>query len=355
MRREDAMSGPAENRIRAKGSTKVKWFRGFKLPLASVALVMLGVSALSLVSCTPVKTASASPRVLAEDTASIVQDITTDEKDIFSVMVDNFETVRQLQASVSTSDDPSDMVNDVLTQLEQVAKSFEDMSNKRDKTRNEFLDKVSELPKLMERAEGEIDALKARKAEYEQKLTGIDASASDSQKALQLSITQAVTYVTRQIEIWEQFTSTQSAIQDQVDTVGTRIDAFMDIIDGNAVVYREAVNLLKLQRDIREALSVVTEGIPEIERLSKEMQDSWETLNSLVDELLVHSAASPEDGSTPEATLGATSESTPEATPEAAPESTPQVTPEPTSESTPEATPEPTPQVTPESTPTEQQ
>jgi hypothetical protein len=268
-----------------------------------VALALLAVSALSLAACTSVvKTASASPRVLAEDTKDIVQDITTDERDIFSVMVDNFETVRLLQSNVSTSEEPSDMVNDVVLQLEGVAKSFENLSSKRDQTRKEFLDKVLELPKLMERAKEEVETLKTRKAEYEQKLVGIDATASESQKARQVSITQAVKYVDRQIAIWEQFTSTQAAIQDQVDTVGTRIDAFMDIIDGNAIVYREAVNLLKLQRDIREALSVVTEGIPEIERLSQEMQDSWETLNSLVDELLTHSSASTQEESTPEST-----------------------------------------------------
>lgn len=296
------MSGPTENRIHTKGPGEVGQLRGFKVWLVPVALVLLAVMSLSLAACTSaVKTASASPRVLAENTKDIVQDITTDERDIFSVMVDNFEKVRRLQATVSTNDDPSDMADDVVLQLEGVAKSFEDVSKKRDQTRKEFLKKVSELPKLMERAEEEIGTLKVRKAEYEQKLAGIDATASESQKARQVSITQAIKYVTRQIAIWEQFTGTQAAIQAQVDTVGTRIDAFMDIIEGNAIVYREAVNLLKLQRDIREALSVVTEGIPEIERLSQEMQDSWETLNSLVDELLAHSSASAEE-STPNPT-----------------------------------------------------
>jgi hypothetical protein len=288
-------SGIRENRIESEaGLTKKTGKRASKTALIwhAVALSLLVIA--SSVACTFPTVAEASPRELAEDTKEIVQGITDDEKDIFSILAESFEKVQQLQSTVNETGDPAIMFNEVLDQLEVVTETFEEIAGQRDKIKKELTDKVTSLPKIRGRAESEIEVLRARRVEYEQELATETDRTLDGQRAREVAITQAIQYVDRQIETWEQFTETQISIEDQVDTVGLRIETFIDILEGHAIVYREAVNLLKLQRDIRDALSLVTEGIPQIESLSQQMQDSWATLDSLVEELLTYTAPSPE-------------------------------------------------------------
>ena len=288
-------SGIHENRIEAAaGRAKRAGIRASR-PALIWHVIALSLMVIVLSSaCTFPKVAEASPRELAEDTKEIVQGITDDEKDIFSILSESFEQVQQLQYTVNETGDPAIMFNEVLDQLEVVTETFEEIAGQRDKIKKELTDKVASLPQIRGKAEKEIEVLKARRAEYEQELAADTDRSLDGQRAREIAITQAIRYVDRQIETWEQFTETQISIEDQVDTVGLRIETFIDILEGHAIVYREAVNLLKLQRDIRDALSLVTEGIPQIESLSQQMQDSWATLNSLVEELLTYTAPSPE-------------------------------------------------------------
>jgi hypothetical protein len=69
------------------------------------------------------------------------------------------------------------------------------------------------------------------------------------------------------------------------------------------LVYREALNLLKLQWDIQEALNVLTGELPELELLSKEMEKSWVTLDGLVQTML--SVAQPSPSPSPARVTGA--------------------------------------------------
>ena len=55
------------------------------------------------------------------------------------------------------------------------------------------------------------------------------------------------------------------------------------LLGGNSL--REGLNLLKLQRDINDALSLFTQDLPRMEQLSRDMEQSWSHLDTLVNTL----------------------------------------------------------------------
>jgi len=62
-------------------------------------------------------------------------------------------------------------------------------------------------------------------------------------------------------------------------------NSFLSVIDSSAILFREGLNLLVLQRDINEALSLFTRDLPKMEQLTTDMQKSWVHLDSLVENL----------------------------------------------------------------------
>ncbi len=67
--------------------------------------------------------------------------------------------------------------------------------------------------------------------------------------------------------------------------IENKIDSFLSMIDSTALVFKEGLNLLQLQQSISEALALFTNDLPQMERLTDEMRQSWEHLDYLVESL----------------------------------------------------------------------
>jgi 5'-deoxynucleotidase YfbR-like HD superfamily hydrolase len=87
------------------------------------------------------------------------------------------------------------------------------------------------------------------------------------------------------LQLWSEFYSTEQQIRSETAAVQQRIDSFLSVIESSAILFREGLNLLKLQRDINDALSLFTEDMPQMEQLSKDMEQSWSHLDMLVNTL----------------------------------------------------------------------
>lgn len=88
-----------------------------------------------------------------------------------------------------------------------------------------------------------------------------------------------------QLQLWSEFYSTEKQIRDETVVVQLRIDSFLSVIESSAILFREGLNLLKLQRDINDALSLFTQDLPRMEQLSRDMEQSWSHLDMLVNTL----------------------------------------------------------------------
>ena len=184
------------------------------------------------------------------------------------------------------SEQPSEEYDEVLDTLEEVTHSFEELSQRKEDVRKGLLERVGRLDEIEAKAQEEIQRLTLNMTGLEQQLTSLGTADSEVLTVRRESISRAIRYVERQVEIWERFIETHNAIDPQVEAISLRIEKLLAIVEGSALVYSEALNLLRLQRDIQEALSVLSGELPELDRLGQEMEQSWGTLDLLVESLL---------------------------------------------------------------------
>lgn len=256
--------------------------------LWALSLLLTALSLGTLAGC-GLTQASASPQVLAEETKELVDQAKTQERSVYQVIAENIKAIHSLKERVQQAEDPIKLLDQVIRELEKVTKSFEQMAQDEEGIKKDLLKKRQALHRLVDKAQDEISRLKSKVTSLQQELRTISDTNPNIIEYRQRALNQMIKYLEKQIEIWEKFLAIQKAIVIEVQKIDKRVDEFLIVIELNAKVYREALNLLELQRDIREAQSLFAE-IPEIERLAREMVSSWEVLDSLIEALLSFSA-----------------------------------------------------------------
>lgn len=258
-------------------------------------VIMMSVStALVMMACTPTLLSSSvasSPQQLAMETKQVVRDIRNEEQNVFNILHDNLQKINQLKGQAGN--DPAKSLNEAVTQLEEVTAVFEDKAKHKEEVRKEILQKVGKLHDLRSRAQNELAKLQEKRSGFQQEIAKANVEGGNHAEVKKKALNQAIRYVDEQIRIWNKFIETYTEMEIQINAINQRVDQFLAIIEASAIVYREALNLLTLQRDVRQAFSLLSEDVPEMERLSQEMEESWKTLDKQVQELLSISESSP--------------------------------------------------------------
>ncbi len=257
------------------------------LPLAMAVSVSIGIglgllaSALSGCTSQPVTT-----QALAAQGKTIVDQLKAQEESVFERIERHFSALRALQEKLLTSEVRDERLYDeVLSELRRITEEFEALVEDEGKIKRELLSREQSLKRLTQKARERLAELKARKFELERELASFHHPDPELVEDRRRGLTQAIKYVQKQIEHWERFLTTQEGIEDAAGVIEQHVERFLIIAETNALVYREALNLLELERDIREAARLLAE-VPELERLAQEMVAHWEVLDNLVEELL---------------------------------------------------------------------
>ena len=227
------------------------------------------------------------PQVLASDTQETVEEVKVDNDAVFKEIQKNIDMVSDLRATVEEAQlsDRALFLNDVIKDIENVTESYEKLAGQRDNIRRSLLNKINSIEDLQAKVNSEIDDLNERREYYRSQLREIDNTNPDIARTRKKSLTQAIEYVNAQIHLWTEFSKIETGIIIEMYNVQYRIDSFLSVIDSSALLFREGLNLLYLQRDINEALSLFTSDIPRMEQLSRDMETSWDNLDILVDNL----------------------------------------------------------------------
>jgi chromosome segregation ATPase len=226
------------------------------------------------------------PKALAEGTQVTINQVKTESSDVYSKIQKNIDMVSELKSKLEAAKAKGETLplSDVIKDIEVVTKSYESLASQRDDIKKSILTKSSKVTDMIKQVNSEIDRLNARKATYSTKMKDISGSAeivTTRNKALQKSMS----YIDKQIELWRQFNSIEADINAQLSTVQQQLDAFLSVIDSSAIVFREGLNLLQLQQNINDALSIFTVDLPKITQLSAGMESSWDNLDFLVNNL----------------------------------------------------------------------
>lgn len=252
-----------------------------KYKLITISLLLI----IPLSSCTSIS--DLVPKALASETQDIVEKVETNTDDVFAEIQTNIDMVKDLRLNVEQANinNQSIPLDDIIKDLKKVSNSYNKLSSQHDNIKKGLLRKISDIENLQGKVDDEISILKQRRADYITQLQSVKDPNPDIVRTRQESLAQAIKYVDGQIELWTDFNGVEADIISQMDTVQKTIDSFLSVIDSSAILFKEGLNLLELQRDINNALSLFTQDLPKMEQLTTDMEKSWANLDYLVNTL----------------------------------------------------------------------
>lgn len=246
---------------------------------------ILAVSVVFITGCTA--TAQVMPQTLATKTQDIVEDVKKQDNHVFEEIQNNIDLVNTLKNNIATSQeaDKQKQLNSVIKELGKVTISYETLAEEKEEIRKTLLKKITAIEELQKKVATETARLNNQRNEYATALKTFHDPDPEIMRTRQAALTQAIKYIDMQLQLWNEFYNTEQQIKDETLVVQQRIDSFLSIIESSAILFREGLNLLTLQRDINDALSLFTQDLPRMEQLSRDMEQSWSHLDMLVSTL----------------------------------------------------------------------
>lgn len=227
------------------------------------------------------------PTVLAAKTQDTVAEVKTENDDVFAEIQRNIDLVTELKAKVQEAQLSNKIVSldSIVKDIETVAQSYEKLAGQRDNIRQELLGRVSKVENMQKTVDAEIKTLQERRADYMEQLRLVNDPNPDIAQTRKEALTRAIKYVDSQIQLWREFNNIQKDIIIEMSGIQRTIDSFLAMVESTSIVFREGLNLLYLQRDINEAVALFASDIPKMERLTQDMERSWDNLDYLIETL----------------------------------------------------------------------
>jgi len=252
--------------------------------ITAISIFLTGILLMTGCSCSTVK---AAPQELATETQKIVNEVKEQDTSVFEEIQKNIDMVNKLKSEIETSSESNKqkLLNRVISELEKITASYEKLSGRRDGIRKDLLRKVTALENLQENVQAETARLNELRNSYSNTLRTFNDPNPEIVRTRKAALEQAIKYVDMQLQLWNEFYKTEQSIKSETVVVQQRIDSFLSVIESSAILFREGLNLLKLQRDINDALSLFTQDLPTMEQLARDMEQSWSHLDTLVNTL----------------------------------------------------------------------
>ncbi len=227
------------------------------------------------------------PKILAANTQETVAQVEADSTDVFAEIQKNIDLVTALKTKVENDriQNKPLSIDAVIKDIQTVSASYDKLSSQHDAIRQGLLKKIANVEDMQKKVSDEITILKQRRATYAGQLRKVSDPNPDIVRTRQAALVQTLKYMDAQIALCTQFGAIEADITDEMTSVQKTIDSFLNMIDNSAVLFKEGLNLLVLQRDINNALSLFTQDLPRMEQLSTDMEHSWSNLDYLVDAL----------------------------------------------------------------------
>jgi len=250
-----------------------------------IVFIAVLLAILPVVSCDSVS--SLVPKALASDTQDVVEQVEANTDEVFAEIQKNIDLVMALKAKVENAKIQGHplSLDDVIKDIHSVSDSYDKLSGQHEAIRKGLLRKIANIEDMQTKVDSEIKILQQRRADYSKQLRLVSDSNPDIVRTRQESLAQAIKYVDAQIQLWTQFNNIEADITAEMSNVQKTIESFLSVIDSSAILFREGLNLLVLQRDINNALSLFTRDLPRMEQLTQDMEKSWANLDYLVETL----------------------------------------------------------------------
>lgn len=254
-----------------------------------VIVIALFLLIVPIASCS---SADLLPKALAAATANTVGEAKDDSADVFEEIQRNIDLVIALKTKIQDTqlNKTTLSLDDVTKDIEKVTQSYERLCMQRDDISKGLLQKITNVEKMRAKVDEQVSSLRQKQANYNEQLRLVNDSDPEIARTRKEALSQAIKYIDAQILLWQNFNNLENDIVSEMVNIQKTLDSFLSVIDSSALLFREGLNLLSLQRDINNALSLFNNDLPKIQQLTQDMEKSWSILDSLIQTLISVSA-----------------------------------------------------------------
>jgi hypothetical protein len=203
---------------------------------------------------------------------------------VFAEIQKNIDMVADLKAKVQEAQLSGETVSldAIISDITAVTESYERLASQRDDIRRGLLGKVAAVEGMRAAVDAEIQNLRQKSAGYSEQLALVSGDDPEIVRIRKAALSKAIGFLDGQIQLWQQFSAVEKDISLEMTDIQRAIDSFLSMVESTAIVYREGLNLLVLERNLNEAVALFSNDIPTMERLTTAMEDSWSNLDSLL-------------------------------------------------------------------------
>ncbi|MDI3543091.1 MAG: hypothetical protein PWP57_694 [Candidatus Atribacteria bacterium] len=204
---------------------------------------------------------------------------TTGSDQVYYQIGRNLKALDEIINMVEKAKSLDEVINPVVDKLEEITISYEHISNLRPQIEEELRGKVEEFQNLLKKSKDQIKILEDEKSGLEEELKELSLEQDEEvKKVKRRSLSMQVEFKTKEIQIWREFVSLEDKIYETIKDADQTIKKFLLVLSENAKVYRGALEVVKLQRDIKSLANFMS-----LQQLSDELISTWQDLHCLIE------------------------------------------------------------------------
>jgi len=204
---------------------------------------------------------------------------TTGSDQVYYQIEQNLNALDEIINMVEKAESFDVVINPVVDKLEEITISYEHISNLRPQIEEELRGKVEEFQDLLKKSRDQIKILENEKSELEEELKELSLEQDEEiKKVKRRSLGMQIEFKTKEIQIWREFISLEDQIYNTIKDADRIIKKFLLVLSENAKVYRGALEVVKLQQDIKSLANFMS-----LQQLSDELISTWQDLQYLIE------------------------------------------------------------------------
>jgi len=138
---------------------------------------------------------------------------------------------------------------------------------------------VKAFQELLRKSKDQIRILEDEKLKLEEELQELSLEQDEEMRNIRKrSLEMQIEFKVKEIQIWKEFISLEDKIYETIKNADRTIKKFLLVLSENAKVYRGALEVVKLQRDIKSLANFMS-----LQQFSDELVSTWQDLQYLIE------------------------------------------------------------------------
>ncbi|MEM2445888.1 MAG: hypothetical protein QW734_04460 [Candidatus Bathyarchaeia archaeon] len=254
-------------------------------------LVLRGTMALvAVLACFLLWGATDQTTSFAQRELQAAQQLATEAQDAWEQAQEQLRSlitrVQQLEKSVAAAEDKKAILPKVIYELERITIEFENLARSRQQIEETLRNRVQQLYALPTAVEAKIQALQDEKTRVTARIVALERAPSPENDIHLKAARNLLKDLDLRISLWIALRDQQLKIADVVAATHQKIALLVTTIEQNVVVFKSKCTTLRETGEVLSAFALLKQGLPELDQWTLDISNSWNIVDSLVQELV---------------------------------------------------------------------